>query len=197
MCFFLSLQRKKTTLCLLLEVGRPCCWTVCGRSTPSWHCPALLSGAQWAMTRWPRLASLPPSKVGTIFSPPTCYSSYSLLVSSTLQCVCISLWLMTWQFCNWSDCGFDKCWRFLQRKDLQHHQTLALHCRADHKQIMQFSFAAPSSNLLRHCNNHQMLSDAYTVQTIKNTKWVSRCTCWPCSYCSYVFWNNIRDYCFS
>lgn len=81
----------------------------------------------------------------------------------------LSLWLMTWQFCNWSDCGFEKCWRFLQRKNLQHHQTLVLHRRVDHKQIMQCSFAAPSSDLLRHCNNHQMLSDAYTVQTIKNT----------------------------
>lgn len=151
------------TLFVLLEVGRPCSWTVCGRSTPSWHCPASLSGTQWAMSHWLHPASSSPSKVRTwtscftLLFPPASHSWFATGVL-TLLILCRFIKLchvfthrmtddLTWQLCNWRDCGFDKCSGFLQRKNLQHHQTLMLHRRANHKQIMQFLWAAPSSDL--------------------------------------------------
>lgn len=102
-------------------------------------------------------------------------SSYSAGPLNSATCL-LWEWLTMWQTCNWSNCGFDNCSRFLQRKNLEHHQTLALHRRADHKQIMHFSFRCtppqpPSPpQTSRHCNNHQMLPLAYTVQTIKKGK---------------------------
>lgn len=61
------------------EVGPPCSWTVCGRSTPSWHCAAWLLGTKWAMSRWPRPVSSSLLKVRTwttLFYPPLASHSW-------------------------------------------------------------------------------------------------------------------------
>lgn len=47
------------------EVGQRCSWTVCGRSTPSWPCPALLWGTPSSTNHWQHHEFSSPSKVGT------------------------------------------------------------------------------------------------------------------------------------
>lgn len=56
------------------EVGQRCSWTVCGRSTPSWPCPALLWGTPSSTSHWQHHVFSSPSKVGTWMSSCTLVS---------------------------------------------------------------------------------------------------------------------------
>lgn len=186
MCSFLSLQNFLKKKSRLLEVGRQCSWTVCGRSTSSWHCPVWFSGTQWWMTHWPHLASSSPSKVWhELFSlhmhsywfdcqsscPPLSPPCRSFLVCDWCSDVSNSShFLLFWVrvrvmpcVCSFYDWWYDSCvigaivalisaagfcWG-------RTYSTIRLLCYtaelywADHKQIIQFSFAAPSSSDLQ------------------------------------------------
>lgn len=71
------------------EVGQRCSWTVCGRSTPSWPCPALLWGTPSSTSHWQHHAFSSPSKVGAWMS--SCTRVSYVLLSSFFFCVRVTV----------------------------------------------------------------------------------------------------------
>lgn len=189
--------RKKNTPCVVLEVGPPCSWTVCGRSTPSWHCWALLSGTQWSMSRWPRPVSSSLSKVWT-------WTSSSTLRYFNCLKVCLPIeWLMTSQLCNGviialvsTGVSFEYFFKFffiLPSKNVLSCVIPQSKAQINHALLICCSLLRPpGAVIITRC-----FPLSYIVQLKMQTMTERRhklrilCISW-----SYLFWNNMHDYSF-